>query len=568
MQESSEVRREAGGPKTPWDRRIRLWTGLVLFAFLTTHLTNHALGLISLQAMEAGRVWFLAVWRSPIGTAAFYGSLLTHSALAFYSFYRRRSLRMPAWEAAQLLLGFTIPLFLIAHVVGTRFAYEWFGAVDSYSRMIHLYWVAVPAIGVKQAIFLGLAWTHGCVGIHYWLRLKPWYSKWFPLLFAAALLVGVVALLGFTQAGREVSRLVQIPDWTETEAYGPGREQRAVIERMRDILWYGYVALLVLVLAARTVRSVIESRGRTVRITYPGGREVAAPAGITVLEASRMAGIAHASVCGGRGRCSTCRIRVIGGLEDLPPAALAEQRVLERIAAPPNVRLACQLRPVDAVSVFPVLSPKAQASAGAAQPEYAAGQEREIAVLFADLRGFTRLSEKKLPYDVVFFLNRYFEVMGEAIDRAGGVINQFTGDGVMALFGVHDGPEEGCRRAIRAACVMVEGLKEMNEYLSEELDDPLRMGVGIHTGPTVVGRMGRGVALYLTAVGDTVHVASRFQDLTKEYACQLVISEQVAERAGLDVSAFPRHELAVRNRTEPIVIRTIENVGEISGKSV
>ncbi|MFP6870753.1 MAG: 2Fe-2S iron-sulfur cluster-binding protein [Nitrospinota bacterium] len=118
-----------------------------------------------------------------------------------------------------------------------------------------------------------------------------------------------------------------------------------MIERMRDMLWYGYAALLVLVLAARAVRGVIESRGRTVRITYPGGREVAAPVGITVLEASRMAGIAHASVCGGRGRCSTCRIRVIGGLEDLPPAAPAERRVLDRIAAPPNVRLASQLRP-------------------------------------------------------------------------------------------------------------------------------------------------------------------------------------------------------------------------------
>ena len=189
-------------------------------------------------------------------------------------------------------------------------------------------------------------------------------------------------------------------------------------------------------------------------------------------------------------------------------------------------------------------------------------------MLFADLRGFTRLSERKLPYDVVFFLNRYFEVMGEAIDRAGGVIKQFTGDGVMALFGAHDGPEEDCRKALRAAGAMIEGLKEMSKILSEELNELLRMGVGIHTGPTVVGRMGLGAALYLTAVGDTVHVASRFQDLTKEYACQLIISKQVAERAGLDVSGFPQHELAVRNRTEPIVIRTIENVEEISGKSV
>ena len=122
---------------------------------------------------------------------------------------------MPAWEAVQLILGLTIPLFLIAHVVGTRFAYEWFGMADSYTRAIHLYWVAVPSIGVKQAILLGVAWTHGCICLHYWLRLKDWYLKWFPQLFAAALLMGVVALLGFTQAGREISRLAQLPGWVQ-----------------------------------------------------------------------------------------------------------------------------------------------------------------------------------------------------------------------------------------------------------------------------------------------------------------------------------------------------------------
>ncbi|MFP6870754.1 MAG: hypothetical protein VCE91_15725 [Nitrospinota bacterium] len=167
--------------------------------------------------MEAGRVWFLAVWRSPIGTAALYGSLLTHAALVFYSLYRRRSLRMPVWEAAQLILGFTIPLFLIAHVVGTRFAYEWFGSVDSYSRAIYLYWVAVPAIGAKQAILLTIAWTHGCVGPHYWLRLKSWYPKCFPLLFAVAFLVGVLRCWASRrQAGR-------CPGWFR---YPTGRKRK------------------------------------------------------------------------------------------------------------------------------------------------------------------------------------------------------------------------------------------------------------------------------------------------------------------------------------------------------
>ncbi len=165
-----------------------------------------------------------------------------------------------------------------------------------------------------------------------------------------------------------------------------------------------------------------------------------------------------------------------------------------------------------------------------------------------------------MPYDVVFFLNRYFETMSRAIEQAGVIPNQFTGDGVMALFGVKSGPERGCRDAVSAAKSMVRGLAAMSSELAGELGEPLRMGIGIHAGPTIVGRMGHGEAMYLTAVGDTVHVASRLQDLTKQYQCQLIISEAAAQRAGIDVSDFPRHELTVRNRTEPVTICAIEDL--------
>ena len=165
-----------------------------------------------------------------------------------------------------------------------------------------------------------------------------------------------------------------------------------------------------------------------------------------------------------------------------------------------------------------------------------------------------------MPYDVVFLLNRYFEAVTVAIERAGGIVNQFTGDGVMALFGVDTDAAEGCRRALDAAARMVEAVADVSRELADELDAPLRIGIGIHAGPAVVGRMGYGDTVYLTAVGDAVHVASRLQDLTKQYACQLVISEHVATRAGLDASAFPRHELTVRNRREPLAIRVVDDV--------
>jgi adenylate cyclase len=233
-----------------------------------------------------------------------------------------------------------------------------------------------------------------------------------------------------------------------------------------------------------------------------------------------------------------------------------ELRVLGRVGAPAHVRLACQVRPRRDVSVAPLVPAGTGPAAAAGGPagDHREGEELTIAVLFADLRGFTRLAERKLPYDVVFILNRYFEAVGGAITDVGGIVNQFTGDGVMALFGVDVGSEEGCRQAVRAAAAMVARLRELSLTLAADLTSPLRLGVGIHTGPTVVGRMGYATTTYLTAVGDTVHVAARLEALTKEYGAELVLSEEVAMRAGLDLSDHARHELTVRNREAPLAI--------------
>ena len=190
-------------------RGFDLATGLVLFFYLLTHFANHALGIISLEAMEHGRRPFLGLWRNPIGTIALYGSLVIHLGLAFWSIYRRRSLRMPAWEAAQLIVGLLIPPLLAIHIIGTRLVHVIYGTDDTYTYELLVIWVFQPASGLQQAAVLAVAWLHGCIGLHFWLRLKSWYAQWAAVRLCRRSPCAGDGLLGFVAGGREVARLAQ-----------------------------------------------------------------------------------------------------------------------------------------------------------------------------------------------------------------------------------------------------------------------------------------------------------------------------------------------------------------------
>ena len=551
-----------GCERTIFTRRLRLASGLILATYLVTHLLNHALGLISVAAAEAGRLWFIAMWRNPPATVVLYAALLTHPVLGMTALYRRRTLRMPPAEALQLALGLLVPLLLAGHVVGTRVAHELYARADTYTWHAFTLWNLRPDLGVKQPILLLVAWAHACVGLHYWLRLRAWYRPWVPVAYALALLLPVGAIGGFVQMARETTAWSAPADRDRrAAALANARLRPEEQSHLSAIEWSVYAAFgtaLGGVLAARGIRALV-ARRRAIRVVYPGGRTVVVPHGFTILETSRFGGVPHVSVCGGRGRCSTCRVRIEHGADTLAPPAEAEMRVLRRVAAAPGVRLACQARPRGDVGVVPLIAPGLRHDGALQASDTEAGREQELAVLFADLRGFTTIAERKLPYDVVYLLNRYFEAVGGAVREAGGVANQFTGDGVMALFGIGASPEDGCRAALRGAAGMVASLEALSQSLSAELPAPLRLGIGIHVGPAVVGRMGFAEAAYLTAVGDTVHVAARLEQLTKRYGCELIISEAVALRAGVDASAQRREELTLRNRVAPLAIRIIEN---------
>jgi adenylate cyclase len=147
--------------------------------------------------------------------------------------------------------------------------------------------------------------------------------------------------------------------------------------------------------------------------------------------------------------------------------------------------------------------------------------------------------------------------MGEAIEQQGGRIDKFIGDGIMALYGIEHAPERACRDALAAARAMSAALAKLNQRLAEDLREPLRIGIGLHVGPVILGQMGYGRATTLTAIGDTVNVASRLEALTKEHAVELVVSSRLAERAGIELEGFEEQRIEIRGRRRPLRVRLV-----------
>src|SRR6185436_5394557 len=299
---------------------------------------------------------------------------------------------------------------------------------------------------------------------------------------------------------------------------------RPAIDRMAEKILLTHLTLLALVFAARGLRRLALARGMPALLSHPSGQKLPVMPGSSILETLREHGIPHASVCGGRARCTTCRVQISTGLERLSPPGDLEARALARIGATPGLRLACQVRPAADLSITPLCAADATAIDGFVRGGME-GSERLITIMFIDLRGSTTLGEAKLPYDVLFILNRFFEEMKNALEATGGHYSQFTGDGLMALYGLDsEDPARGAADAIRGAREMLMRLEQLNHKLKAELPQPLRIGIGIHHAEAIVGQMGPPRAQTITAIGDTANTAARLESLTKEYGCVLVIS--------------------------------------------
>jgi adenylate cyclase len=154
-------------------------------------------------------------------------------------------------------------------------------------------------------------------------------------------------------------------------------------------------------------------------------------------------------------------------------------------------------------------------------------------------------------------------VMSEAVERHGGEVDKFLGDGIMALFGVSPARGSGSRDALLAAREMLAALERLNREFDATLSESLRMGIGIHMGPAVLGRVGGGRHAGLTALGDSVNIASRLEALNKEFGSAVVVSEATLVASRLRLPEAQVHEVPVRGREEPLrvaVARTLEDL--------
>lgn len=542
----------------PSVRNLRWSSGLVLWTYVALHLANHALGLVSLEAAEALRRVVQGLWHAVPGTVLLYGALAVHLGMAAVAVWQRRCLRMPALEAVRLVLGLCLPLLLAAHLVSSRWAQVAWDLEPSYARIVPAMWT--PAGLALQLLLLSAAWAHGCLGLHLALRRHAWWLRWQPLLLTAAVLLPVLAALGLLSMAREIAASAR------PAPAGPTPQAAQALQGLTDGLRGGWLLLLAALLALRWAWDRARRRhpGGTITLRYPD-RTVQVPRGFSVLEASRAHGIAHLSLCGGRARCSTCRVRVKAPAGHLPPPGHDERLTLQRVHAPADVRLACQLRPRGDVEVAPLLH-AVNGGGVTRQGAERHGRERQVAILFVDLRRWSGLAERQWPFDLAWMLDQYFARVGAAVQDCGGLANQFIGDSVMAIFGLQTDLPTACRQAVRAAALIEQRMDAWSQSFHAQFGQPLDFGMGLHAGRAAVGRLGYEDTTTFTAVGEVVNTASRLQDYSKVATARLVISLDAARLAGVADGLGDPVPVQVRGRSQPLQVLHVRRPSERWGE--
>ncbi|MFK7764976.1 MAG: 2Fe-2S iron-sulfur cluster-binding protein [Roseobacter sp.] len=338
-------------------RAVRIWSGLFLLAFVTSHLINLSFGLISIDAMDAARPYLSGIWTGQITGALLLASLVSHFFLGLWALYVRPTLRTNTQDIVQLLTGALVVPLLATHAVGISMAAR-SGLHLGYADAIRIFWLQVPTIGLMQVVMLSVVWVHGCAGLFTWLRAKENAGRLLYWLYLVAVFVPVVALLGYAEAGREMLIAGQTGAVLAQNPAMPADivVPFAMIKQITNGVITGSIALTGFTLAARLVRVSLQTTQQVV-LVRDDSREMLSTSALSMLDGFRRNDQMHANLCAGRGRCGTCAVRISKADFPLPSPSELEQRTLHRVGAPEGARLACQLKPaggkVEVLAIYP-----------------------------------------------------------------------------------------------------------------------------------------------------------------------------------------------------------------------
>ncbi len=560
--------------------RLRIITGLILFVYVFMHLLNHSFNLISIESADFVRKEFFSIiWQNPIGIFALYFSLIVHMFLGFYAIIIKKTFKLKMKDWIQIIFPVLALIMLLQHVAVSFIITKIFPGEETYELIFAAIHAAPDEYLSNTLLFTFMTifiWFHGVIGIDSYVKHKSSQNKKFliylrflPIFKIFYWIFPTFSVLGFLVGLKEMSFITQIKAlenidkflFSVLNKYIP-QDAFPFVFQVKPLVmnYYPIFILIILILILWSVFK-IKFFGK-IEVKYPGDKSVFITNGTTILEASKIGNISHQAICGGRGRCTTCRIKVVSDKNDVSKPNVNEIKAIERAGLDDGIRLACQLRPTNNISVIPLLNPNSTVQ-NLKNLFNLTGKEQETVILFIDLRDFTKLSETSLPYDVVYILNKYYAACGEVIEKNNGRLDKFIGDGIMAIFDKSNSININSKNAVLSANEISLKMKELNKEIDSEFSKKIKFGIGIHAGNTIVGMMGYGNNVSETVVGDNVNIASRLESLSKKFECELVISKYVANKANMNTIELQPKKVKIRGRKDRLEIFTFNKGSEV-----
>jgi|KBSSwiStaDraftv2_1062776.scaffolds.fasta_scaffold108186_2 adenylate cyclase len=299
-------------------------------------------------------------------------------------------------------------------------------------------------------------------------------------------------------------------------------------------------------------------------IEFIGERVLAIAEEQSILDASLSAGIPHFHACGGNAKCSTCRVLVVEGIDRLTPPNQKESFLKSLMHFPPNVRLACQTRvTAGPVKLRRIIQDETDiglyVGSAAGDSTQQLGEERDLALMFLDIRNFTHIVENHPAFDVIHIIRKLFSSFQARIESSKGKIVETTGDGVYAVFGYETGKEESAQAAVQTAYSMLEDLQILNEtYFIPHFEERIKAGIGIHTGKVVSGTVRVGTENHSVVMGFPVNIASRLQNATKELNNEFIVSSDIFNLL-IDPPALKSQSIFVKGVSHPLTVYLMGN---------